>query len=1012
MAPISLHAGGRSALDDLVAQHREALNARAEDAPNRVRGRLHLAIGLSLAAMEESDSNEAIEEVRQALAQLREETTRLDHAEARYHLGRLLLDRAMSFIRHNRVSPVLPLFQEASHHLERAHGLFAEERCAAAQVEAARHWSRTLGALGQYPRCYALLERERAMHEGELRCWIELCFAEHALADPDPARQAQGAQILSAFFESANGTPQGTDDVVMDLVGLTHSHLPRAVVTRALAWIETRSGAPKHLLIALRTRVYPGRPERWLTPSEKAELVTTMDDAAASIPERVDAAYTMISALPKNEIPLRRRACELLEIWLESPEIHPVQKTSYRHDLAVAMRMSAEKDPSWLERAARHLTIAIDELGQTPDYPIAVDTLARILLDLLELRAETSSPALLPIVASLDALAPNVTPARARELRLVAATQLMLYGELTHPECMVAAAALIETTLDGDPGDADARRMRYLHAWNWHLQGGVDRETVDRFAARARALGQVPDFDVPDDERRALAQALAGTGSLEGQDLAHMAAVIPIRPDALDHVLAEVERRFNIVVVGAREQRALLEVAIHAISLAKSGDEVARGRRLATLLLQHAPHLDSGGLVALVQTVRGPAAESLRAAIRSARVSLHDPVPPTSVDQPSAERAADVHRRGVARMDQAKRSLQAHDENAGRALLQEAQQTLDEACALARGLSPENRAIVQISAGNARRLRARLEAALAGSLLREAEMLYREAWPWTEGHTALRAQLAKVLADTLIARDDDAVWTEAMDLYQTALAGRPRGFTRWETLMAIADAELVGRNRARSIRLLAALARLDEALDHVGPNEKEKMDITAARMLRLLQELARESFVDASEIARFAQRIAVAAPELASDAELAMQGLGVTGAKAAGDGGAPDAGLREVMGSEFTQTYVRASEISRAPQAIESVPAHLRGPMREVLPISPERGELTSRCDHPRARKPVTSRRDHQRPRQPATSRRDHRGPRQPATSHRSGRRDHFHSRRSLTSPTDHRAITADRTPR
>ena len=68
----------------------------------------------------------------------------------------------------------------------------------------------------------------------------------------------------------------------------------------------------------------------------------------------------------------------------------------------------------------------------------------------------------------------------------------------------------------------------------------------------------------------------------------------------------------------------------------------------------------------------------------------------------------------------------------------------------------------------------------------------------------------------------------------------------------------------------------------------------------------------------------------------------------------------------------------------------------QVLPISPERGELTSRCDH-------------QRPRKPATSRRDHGRPRRPATSHRSERRDHLHSRRSLTSPTDHSAITADR---
>ena len=924
-----LSAGSSAALEELIALRRKALNALASDAPKLELGRLHLAIGLSLAAMEGSRFAEAIEEVRQALAQLPDETARFDHAEARYHLGRLLLDRAMLFMQHDDVSGVRAQIQEAAYHLEHAHRVFSEERCAAAQVEAARRWSHALGALGQYPRSYALLERERAEHEGELRRWIELCLAEHALADPDPARQAQGAEILAAYFEPADSAPQGTDDIVMDLVGLAHPHLPASLVARALAWLETRSGAPKDLLISLRTRVYPSRPERGLTAPEKAELVATMDDPAASIPERAAAAYTMISALPKHEMPLQRRACELLEIWLESPEIHPLQKRWYRHDLAVAMRMSAQQDASWLERAARHLEIALDELRRTPDYPVAANNLVRILLDLLELRAATSSPALLSIVARLQALALDVPAAEARELRLVAATQLMRGNELTHPECMVTASALIESTLHGDPEDADAHRLRYLHAWHWHLQGGVDRETVDRLAARARSLGKVPDLDLLDGAQPALARALAGSGSLEGQDLALVATVIPIRPDALDHLLTEVERRFTISGVGAGEQRALVEVAVHAVSLATSGDEVVRGRRLAALMLKHAPYVDRGALVALVHTVRGPAADSLRAAIRSAGVSLHDPEPPASVDRPSDDRVTDLHRHGVERMDQAQRCLLARDEDTAKTLFQEAQRTLDEARKLARDLSPERRAVVQISAGNARRRRAVLDAALTTALLDEAETLYREAWPWTEGHPASRAQLAKVLADTLIARNDAPAWAEAMELYRTSLAGRPQGFTRWETLSAIADAELVGRGQASSIRLLAALAHLDEALDHVGPGEKARTEITAARMLRLLQELARDSRVGVAEIARFARRIAVAAPELASDAELAMQGLAV-GGSAAGESGSLDAGALEVICSEFSQTYVRASEISRAPQAIESIPAHFRDSVREA----------------------------------------------------------------------------------
>jgi tetratricopeptide (TPR) repeat protein len=285
MAPIFLHAGGRAALEEIVAQRRDALNTLAGDASDRVRGRLHLAIGLSLAALGESQLDEAIEEVRQALARLPEEEPRLDHAEARYHLGRLLLDQGMLFMRHDRVSAVRAPIQEAAHHLEHAHRLFAEERCAAARVEAARRWCHALGVMGQHPRSYAVLERERveAEDEGELRGWIDLYLAEHALDDPDPALQAQGAEILSAYFAAADSAPRGTDDVVIGMVGLAQPHLSVALVTRALAWLETRSGAPTQLLIALRTRVSPDHPERWLIPRENAALVATMDDAAASV---------------------------------------------------------------------------------------------------------------------------------------------------------------------------------------------------------------------------------------------------------------------------------------------------------------------------------------------------------------------------------------------------------------------------------------------------------------------------------------------------------------------------------------------------------------------------------------------------------------------------------------------------------------------------------------------------------------------------------------------------------
>ena len=119
----------------------------------------------------------------------------------------------------------------------------------------------------------------------------------------------------------------------------------------------------------------------------------------------------------------------------------------------------------------------------------------------------------------------------------------------------------------------------------------------------------------------------------------------------------------------------------------------------------------------------------------------------------------------------------------------------------------------------------------------------------------------------------------------------------------MSDAELLCPNRPHPASLLAALARVDEALDHIAPEEKEKKALSAKRMLHLLQELAGQGQAEAREIQRFAARIAAAAPERASDAWLAARGLGA--GAAAIDSASSSAELTELLASDFFQMFTR-----------------------------------------------------------------------------------------------------------
>jgi hypothetical protein len=168
---------------------------------------------------------------------------------------------------------------------------------------------------------------------------------------------------------------------------------------------------------------------------------------------------------------------------------------------------------------------------------------------------------------------------------------------LAHPACLETASALIEKVLAADPRDADAHRLRYLHAWLRHQQGAPAGDVVERLHAQARSFGDVPPLVAPAPELLPVARALAGNGSLQGVDLGLVVAALSARPDAEAPLLDEVDRRLALSSVTEQERRELLEEAILTVTASAHGDERARGRRLAAMMLRCAPHLASGEIV-------------------------------------------------------------------------------------------------------------------------------------------------------------------------------------------------------------------------------------------------------------------------------------------------------------------------------------------------------------------------------------------------------------------------------
>lgn len=934
-APILPAAGESTPLRDLIAEQRAALaNAATDDE----RGRLHLKIGTYLGTLGADSRGEAIEEIRQAIGLLSDQHSPLDQGFARLRLGGLLLENATERAFADRIREARTLGDEARYHLERAHRTFVEFGVTASRIEAVGQLVSALSWSKRHDDAYALLERERDELKGEHRRWIELYLVEHALHDPDPKRQAQGAEILAACFSDNDGIPHGASEIVLGVVGTTLSRLPKPVVELALAWMEKRDDTPTDLLASLRSQLYPDEPHRWLTKSEQKTFVTRMNDTSGPVLKRINAAYHLLSLLPKEEKVIRRTAADLLETLIDSPELDIARKMSVRHDLAVAWMMLGKMDPVLLERSVRHLEIVLHEAEGTAEYPVVAKNLAQSLVGLLEALSEVSSPALIPVALRLAIITKIIPIDKRHNFRLIAAERLMRWSVLTHPACGKTAMELIAAVLDESPDEPNAAMLLCKNAWIRHQQGLVDREVYEKLRHKYPA---VTDLQLADPELsskidlRSVAQALAGRAALHSINLDIVLQFVSQRPDAADIVFNEAQRRLNAGSHAAKTVQKLLDSAIQAVIIAPSGDENARGQKLASLFLKCEKSLGRPEIVRRARMVRCPATQSLHETLGKHGITITSSTEDIDASLSRLDQAGDLQARGIDLMHKGREHLANLDELAAARAFENACNVLDRALEIATSLPNARRAMIQISAGNARKLLAQADSHRASALLAEADALYVKAWPLAKKQPHLRAQLAKVRADGLILMKKDSLWGEAMRLYEIALDGRPTGFLRWETLWAAAEAELVCPKRSRTMNLLGAMSRLEEASKFVGADsedEIEKQKLTARHMLEFLQELANGGALSPEERQRIAKRIAKIAPEYEDDARLAARGL-VSGAIG---GMAADFLKSDHWSSDYMQAVGLATRLFHMPSSLDALPPN----MRELVKKAVESGKM------------------------------------------------------------------------
>lgn len=530
------------------------------------------------------------------------------------------------------------------------------------------------------------------------------------------------------------------------------------------------------------------------------------------------AAALLLAALPADAHEERRRWCDVVEGGLgEGPESAEV-----RLDLATAMFSSAEGDAGRVERAWVHAEQAYRQVTSPRGRAVAVTLVWRIRTKQLRLDEETSSAAQGERAGWLTAA--RLPAEYADEYLGNAVLSLLCPGPLVRADCLARVGPLLARVR------ASSGRLAQIwqrHAW-----------IVARQARPADAHA-APEIPGPSDTAPGwLVSAAAGTGPVVSdapigdETLRFIGMALRARPDRADALLDWLTAREEIgdvdAVLGLLERAGRSDASIPTLRYVERLRGRATGPTFATLR----------GQIQSLQTSRILTDDaSLRRVIDELQAVARTP----------AERVEALWHLGVFHMRGARAGERASAVAAREALT------------AALGLVEEHavdelRFMVLLSLGNAwregperdlERAIARYDAAAAMPVPDRGA-----------------ATLWKVLADALIARNGPGDAARARELLARALKIRDRGWLRAETLLSLADAELLGVPEAASASRRRALSRLEEALPHADVNLRTGI---AERILVVAAALLRGEAGDRTAIAA-QDRVATEVPGLASRA--------------------------------------------------------------------------------------------------------------------------------------------------
>ena len=908
------------ALDELRAR----LQALPDDASPRERAALHLAAAIVRQDRDRIGTRSAIEEARQAVELLTAERAEggPELAAARHHLGRLLLSLAVG---DPAEPPHLGFLAEARHFLERSRLDFEARGDLEALALSAVEMAHVLEREERISDALGLLNEELLRTPPATRGLLRITKVTLGLMHPGFEDEADAT--LATFLTEDARTAEDEGEVI-PILGMFHRQLSPATRKLALSWLETRQDPPIDLLIFLRSGIRPNAPDTWFRPEERSRLERELGDDRTPARRRWKTAHTLLSTLPETERDLRLRCLDLLEEAIVSPELHPLERTAYQHDIGVGYKVLAGGDRRMAARAVEHLKAVVEKVQPWERADAAVN-LARAHAALLKIDAIVSSTTLLRHVRHIEDVLGVLPPTerdRSRDPLIMAASGLLRLHELTHPACLNEARRILRNVLSEHPGDGDGLRFTYLAAWCAHVQGRGAASAVEVARLAAEKAGPVPEvrLKVPKGESiehfATLVRVLAGTEPPERAAPSLLAQVAVFRPDAADLLLDVVETNARVGFGDGPTPHEWLQTTARALQYSPPEDISTRARRTAALVVLLAPRLTASQLRRAVDALRGPIGTEVERALEESNIPLEREPPEAAASLPLQER---VHAMKGRALDLFKEAHESDDTAGAIALFDEARQLLDAAAQLAVSLDLDEQASLLASAGNARRHLARLQPDRASALLDEAIALYRKALPWTSEGLEGRAQISKILAETLITRGVASDWDEAMRLFAAALEIRRSGQLRAETLIAFIDAELAHPSRPRVASAVAALAAACEAMEHMADRVEDMRLAIGARACELLAEVVRGEGLGPEEIRLYSSRISSCNAKLTRHTRLAALGLTEFPKRRK---------IPRFLTSDFTQAFIGASESAREPLADHSMPPHLADKIPQASP--------------------------------------------------------------------------------